>query len=292
MEKADQNALLGTFAVIILGAIFTLAGSDGGRSIGGLPIFATGVALAFVLQWIAFAPAYAQRTEKYFDLMGSVGFLAAITFAYFASGDRDARGALLFSMVLIWTVRLGFFLVRRISKAGKDGRFDELKKSAPRFFAAWTLQGLWITFTLAAAMAAIASVERKELGALAFLGTLVWLVGFGFEAVADWQKSRFKARPENKGKFIDSGLWRYSRHPNYFGEITLWVGVAIIAAPVLSGWQWLVLSSPVFVAILLIRVSGIPPLEKRADAKWGGDEAYENYKRQTPILVPRFLGGR
>jgi len=121
----------------------------------------------------------------------------------------------------------------------------------------------------------------------ALIGLLVWVFGFAMEVVADYQKSRFNADPKNKGKFIQTGLWSRSRHPNYFGEIVLWIGVMIIALPVLQGWQWVALISPVFVTLLLTRVSGIPLLEKKADQKWGGQADYEAYKRQTPGLIPR-----
>jgi steroid 5-alpha reductase family enzyme len=105
--------------------------------------------------------------------------------------------------------------------------------------------------------------------------------------VSDAQKNRFRADPANRGKFIQTGLWAWSRHPNYFGEIVLWIGVAIIALPVLRGWQYLTLISPVFVTLLLTRVSGVPMLERRADEKWGGQEDYEAYKARTPVLIPR-----
>ncbi|MGD8865403.1 MAG: DUF1295 domain-containing protein, partial [Anaerolineales bacterium] len=104
---------------------------------------------------------------------------------------------------------------------------------------------------------------------------------------ADAQKSRFKADPNNEGDFISSGLWAWSRHPNYFGEIMLWIGVALIAAPVLRGWQWVTMISPVFVTLLITQVSGVPMLEKRADETWGGQEDYEQYKKNTPVLIPR-----
>jgi steroid 5-alpha reductase family enzyme len=190
-------------------------------------------------------------------------------------------------MVFIWASRLGYFLFMRIHKAGRDGRFDVIKNCFVRFLAAWTLQGLWITFTAAAAWTAIASNYKEPLGWYAAIGILLWLAGITIEVVADRQKSQFKANPENKDKFIRVGLWSRSRHPNYFGEILLWSGVAVIAVPVLQGWQWLVLSSPIFVTILLTGVSGIPLLEKRSDDKWGGREDYEAYKKTTPVLVPR-----
>jgi steroid 5-alpha reductase family enzyme len=169
---------------------------------------------------------------------------------------------------------------------GKDTRFDAIKPSFIRFLNAWTLQGLWVSLTLAAALAAITTTIRKDLAVFALIGVLVWLAGFGIEATADYQKSRFRADPANQGTFIHSGLWAWSRHPNYFGEITLWIGVALIALPVLRGWQWVTLISPVFVFLLLTRVSGVPLLEKSADKKWGGQGDYEAYKRRTPVLVP------
>jgi steroid 5-alpha reductase family enzyme len=188
--------------------------------------------------------------------------------------------------VLIWATRLGSFLFGRIQKAGKDERFDEIKVSFPRFLLTWTVQGLWVTFTAAAALAAITTTTRRELGWFALIGFVIWAFGFGVELMADTQKSAFRADPENKGRFIQTGLWAWSRHPNYFGEIVLWIGVAIIALPALRGWQWLTLISPAYVTVQLMLVSGVPMLEKRADEKWGGQEDYEAYKERTPVLVP------
>jgi steroid 5-alpha reductase family enzyme len=144
-----------------------------------------------------------------------------------------------------------------------------------------------VSFTVAAALIAISSINRKGLDVFAIVGFLVWVIGFGIEVVADAQKSRFNANPENKGKFIQTGLWSRSRHPNYFGEILLWVGITIITLPVLQGWQWIALISPVFVTLLLTRVSGVPLLENKSDKKWGGQEDYEAYKKRTHVLIPR-----
>jgi steroid 5-alpha reductase family enzyme len=198
----------------------------------------------------------------------------------------DGRSILLLVLVVIWAGRLGTFLFQRVLEAGKDSRFDEIKTSFPRFLTTWMLQGLWVSLTLAAALAAITTTERKPLGWFALIGTLVWLFGFGFEVVADAQKSRFRDKEENQGDFIDTGLWAWSRHPNYFGEITLWFGVAIIALPILRGWQWVTLISPIFVALLITQLSGVPILEEKADEKWGGQEDYEAYKENTPVLIP------
>jgi len=287
MKQTDRNALL-TFAIVVLvGLGVALAGSQGGASVFGIPIFALAVGLAFVIQWLAFIPAYLRQDESFFDLTGSLTYITVTILAVALSPVVDGRSILLLALVVIWAARLGTFLFRRVRKAGKDARFDDIKPSFIRFLNTWTLQGLWITFTLAAALAAITTNTRKELGLFAVAGFLVWLFGFAMEVVADLQKSRFRADPKNKGKFINTGLWAWSRHPNYFGEIVLWVGVAIIALPVLRGWQWITLISPVFVALLITRISGVPILEKRADEKWGGQQDYEAYKAQTPVLIPR-----
>jgi steroid 5-alpha reductase family enzyme len=189
--------------------------------------------------------------------------------------------------VVAWAARLGSFLFRRVSRHGKDDRFDEIKPSFLRFLNTWTIQGLWVVLTAAAAWIAITSATRVALDGWALAGFVVWAAGFGIEIVADNQKGRFKADPANDGKFISTGLWSKSRHPNYFGEIVLWIGVLLIAIPVLEGWQWVALLSPVFVALLLIKASGIPLLEKKADSKWGGQADYEAYKKNTPVLIPR-----
>ncbi len=288
MKKSDRNALIATPIIILIGLGIAWAGSQGGASVFGLPLFAFSVGLAFLIQWVAFIPAFTRQTEKFFDITGSVTYISVTAIAVLLSPQIDGRSLLLLALVVIWAGRLGTFLYRRVHKVGKDGRFDEIKTSFFRFLMTWTLQGLWVTFTFAAALAAITSSERQELGWFALIGFLVWLFGFAFEAIADNQKNRFRGDPANKGQFIQTGLWARSRHPNYFGEIVLWIGVAIIAIPVLQGWQWITLISPLFVTLLLTRVSGVPMLEKRADEKWGGQEDYEAYKKRTPVLIPKF----
>ena len=287
MKKSDRIALITLPILILIGILVALAGSQGGIMLGGMPLFALSVGLAFVIQWLVFIPAYFMQTEKFFDITGSITYISITLAALFFSADVDARSMLLAALVVVWAVRLGTFLFSRIQKAGKDDRFDEIKPSFVRFLNVWTIQGLWVTFTAAAALVAITSTHRKELDLFAVIGFLVWILGFGFEVVADSQKGRFNADPKNKGKFIQTGLWSRSRHPNYFGEIVLWLGVAIIALPVLQGWQWVAMISPIFVTLLLTRVSGVPLLEKKSDAKWGGQKDYEEYKKNTPVLIPK-----
>ncbi len=288
-DKKAVSSIVASLGVVGVGAFFAWAGSQGGVTVGSMPVFALVVCYIFAVQWLSFVPSYLGRTERYYDLTGSFTYISAIVIAVVLSGATDARSIMLLVLVLVWAARLGPFLFRRVRRAGRDDRFDEIKRSFTRLLMTWTLQGLWVSLTLAAALAAVTSTELKALDVFAFVGLAVWVIGFAFEATADYQKSRFRADPANKGSFITSGLWSISRHPNYFGEITLWVGIALIALPVLRGWQCATLISPVFVYLLITRVSGVPLLEKKADATWGGQEPYEAYKRRTPVLVP-FLG--
>ena len=287
MNEENRNALIALLAIILVAMGVAWAGSQESASALGIPIFALAVGLIFLIQWLAFIPAYILQTERFYDLTGSITYISVTLIAVLLSPDVDGRSLLLLALVVAWAGRLGTFLFRRIQKAGKDARFDGIKPSFLRFLNTWTLQGLWVTLTLSAALAAITTTTRKGLGGFALIGFIVWGAGFAIEAVADAQKNRFRADPENKGQFIHTGLWAWSRHPNYFGEIVLWVGVAIIALPVLRGWQWITLISPIFVTLLLTRISGVPILEEWADEKWGGQEAYEAYKARTPVLIPR-----
>lgn len=286
-SATDRKALIVFLVMILIGLLTAMAGSQGSSQVAGIPVFALLVGLAFLIQWLVFIPAYLQQTEKFFDLTGSLTYITLSTLALLLSAGVDSRGFLVWALVVIWAARLGSFLFNRIKKAGKDDRFDEIKPSFIRFLNVWTIQGLWVTFTLIAALITITTANRKELDLFALAGFIVWVFGFSLEVVADYQKSRFNADPKNRGKFIKTGLWSRSRHPNYFGEIVLWVGVMIIALPILQGWQWIALISPVFVTLLLTRVSGVPLLEKKADQKWGGQPDYEVYKKSTLVLIPK-----
>lgn len=287
MTKAEKNAALGIVIAAALGALIGWAGGWDGEQVGGLSLFGLITVVAFAIQIVVFVPSYLARTEHYYDLTGSLTYISTTVLALALSSDLDARSVVAGVLVLIWASRLGLFLFKRVKSSGKDGRFDKIKQSWLRFLMAWVVQGLWITLTAGAAFAAITSGNKTNFGVLGVVGLAIWLIGFAIEAVADSQKTAFKNNSANDGDFIDVGLWKWSRHPNYFGEITLWTGMAIMVLPALSGWQYLTLISPFFVATLLIKVSGLPMLEKRADKKWGGDEDYEAYKASTPVLVPR-----
>ena len=287
MTTKSRNALISIPIVVVVGALIALAGSQGGSTIGGISVFAIGVAAAFVIQWLVFIPSFAAQTEKFYDFTGALTYIAITIFLVLASPGVDARGLILAAMVVFWAIRLGSFLFLRVMKHGKDDRFDEIKPDFPRFLNTWTVQGLWVVLTAALAWVAITSDKKVGLDWFTVVGVLVWAVGIAIEITADIQKSAFKADPDNEGRYISTGLWSKSRHPNYFGEITLWVGVAIITLPVLQGWQWAALISPVFVALLLTKGSGVPLLEAKADKKWGGQADYEDYKKNTPVLIPK-----
>lgn len=286
MSDNRRRSIIGIAAALVIGALVGLAGSDGSTTIGWMPVFGLGAILAYAINWVVFIPSNAAKTEVYYDLTGSMTYLTVTAVALLLSDGLDARAVIAGAMVGVWALRLGTFLFRRVRRDGKDGRFDEIKLDPLRFLMAWTLQGLWVLLTVSAALAIITSLDRRPLGWIAYLGIAVWVIGFGIEVVADRQKSAFRADPANTGRFISSGLWSWSRHPNYFGEIVLWTGLAIMAVPVLSGWRWVVLISPIFVTVLLTRISGIPMLERRAERRWGDDPEFRAYTDSTSVLVP------
>jgi len=287
VNSRERQSLVAIPLIIAFGVGIASAGSHGGLRVGGTPIFALCAVLAFTINWIAFLPAYWFQTERYFDLTGSVTYLIVVALALAAHPDPDPRSLLLAGLVTLWALRLGSFLFARIQRDGSDGRFDRIKPSALRFGMTWTLQGLWVLLTLACTLAAMTSVRSQPLGAVAALGSIVWAFGFAIEVAADGQKRRFRADPANRGRFIQSGIWAWSRHPNYFGEITLWLGIALIALPALAGWQYLTLISPVFVYVLLTRISGVPLLEARSEKNWSSEPEYRAYRNRTPVLFLR-----
>ncbi|MEP5763191.1 MAG: DUF1295 domain-containing protein [Halieaceae bacterium] len=278
-------SLLGIVVSVSIATAMAVAGSQGGVSVAGIPLFALCGVVAFSIQWLLFFPAYLFQTEKFYDLAGSITYISLALIAVGLSGHNDAGSLLIAGMVIVWAARLGSFLFIRIMADGEDSRFASIKPDALRFLMTWTLQGLWVFITFSAGLAAITSAQAQTPGLYAALGASMWLVGFIIEVVADQQKRNFRKLPENRDRFINQGLWRCSRHPNYFGEILLWCGVAVSALPLLSGWQYLTLVSPCFVYLLLTQVSGVKMLEARARRRWGEDPDYQAYLRQTPALL-------
>jgi steroid 5-alpha reductase family enzyme len=279
--------------LIAIGVVW--AGSDGGQLLNGgfeigLSIFASCALMAFVVQWIALIPAYLLKTEHFYDLTGGATYLAVIIFAFMQSEQHDLRSIILTCLVAIWAIRLASFLFLRVRKQGSDSRFDDIKVNFWRFSIAWTVQGLWVLITAGAAIAAITSDHKTDFGWLGLIGLVLWLLGFSIEAIADNQKRIFKQKQNTHSDFIQTGLWSRSRHPNYFGEILLWIGVAIIALPALYQWQMVTLISPIFVILLLTKISGISLQEEQANQRWADDPEYQAYKKRTPVLIPKLFG--
>lgn len=292
MKKTDFISIISILAIVAIATGLGFAGSQGGLMIfSNFPLYALCIIIVFAIQWIAFIPAYLFKTEKFFDLTGAITYITVIIVAVVLGSSFTIRSTILMVLILIWASRLGFFLFKRVLKVGEDKRFEEIKKSFLRFLMTWTIQGIWVSFTFAAALAAVTIVESTPYSVydltLLIIGCLVWLTGFAFEAISDYQKNKFRANRENKGKFIQSGLWSISRHPNYFGEIVIWIGIALIALPSLANWRFVTLISPIFITLQLTLISGVSMLEKRADKKWGGQEDYEEYKKNTPALIPK-----
>ena len=266
--------------------VATLANPDGLR-LAGWPTMSVLALGAFGIQWLAFIPARVLQSERFYDLTGSITYIAVTLVAISVATTPSGVQWLIAIMIFLWAGRLGSFLFLRIHAAGGDQRFDRIKVSSSRFFVAWTLQGAWVVMTSCAALTAILSAEQPPVGAIYVIGAVMWTTGFAIEVIADRQKSRFREDPGNEDQFINAGLWARSRHPNYFGEILLWAGIAVMAIPYLSGTQWVVMLSPIFVYALLTRLSGIPTLARRGQELWGDDPAYQAYVANTPRLVPR-----
>ena len=244
------------------------------------------VLLAFLIQWVLFVPAYIFQTEKFYDLSGSLTYISVVSFCFYNNYESNNinLGNLIISLtIIIWAIRLGSFLFIRIKKAGEDIRFREIKKSPSRFFMTWTLQGMWVSLCSACALAGIAN--GIVINAYFYIGIVIFVIGFTTEIIADNQKSIFRKDPYNKDKFISSGLWKYSRHPNYLGEITLWLGISIISFSSLQGWELITLISPIFTYLLLVYISGIRILEYNGNKKWGHLDNYNDYKKNTPRLI-------
>ena len=248
----------------------------------------------FGIQLVGWAAASAMKTEKFYDVLGSVAF--ASTAAMTLGGSvMLPRQKLVSGLVLAWTARLGIFLGARAHRDGGDSRFDGVKDKPATFAVYWFLQGVWVWVTsLPAYLVNGSPGQLRELNGGDWALLAIWCFGFAFEVVSDVQKFIFKSDRKNKGKFIKHGLWSLSRHPNYFGEIVMWASVAGIAANGLAesnpGRAIGAFTSPLFVTFLLTKMSGIPILERMGDERWGSDEDYKMYKKTTPVLIPKFPG--
>ena len=255
-----------------------------------LPLVKNLILLIFCIQWISFIPAFILQTEKFYDLTGSITYLTTVFTALYITDSGNISDYVIVSCVAIWAIRLGSFLFMRIHKAGEDIRFRDIKPNFTRFFMTWTLQGMWVSMCLLCVLTALSSYSGIIVNNIFYIGLMIFISGFIIEVLADHQKTVFRKNIDNKDKFISSGLWAYSRHPNYFGEILLWLGIAVMSFSSLEGFQYFTLISPIFVYILLVYISGIRMLENQANKKWGHLDSYKEYLKNTPRLFFRIFG--
>ena len=233
-----------------------------------------------------FVPAYIYKTDKLTDISYALSFIALILFAYARSSQKFPH-TLLLLLVFWWAVRLGGFLLMRIWKIGKDKRFDGMRESIVKFFRFWLLQGVSVFIVLTAALLFM-DAKSPKITVLSLVGVAIFLAGLYIEALADLQKWHFSQDSKNKGKWIETGIWSKSRHPNYLGEMMVWIGVYLYVLPSLvNNQRFEALVSPLYIISLLMFVSGVPLLEKAADKKWGDQKAYQDYKKRVPKLLPK-----
>ena len=286
MNRQNKNIIAIT-AFLICIVLINIAGQNIEIEIRGMNAFTFILIIAVLLQVFFFLPSFILKTEKYYDLVGSLTYITTISLAYFSVENKTMIDSIIYFYVMVWASRLGIYLFRRVRNDGKDVRFEKAKRHFFWFLQYWMGQALWVSLTACAAIIAILSPEEDALPVLAIVGMVLWISGFTIESISDYQKRVFRKENNSSESFIHTGFWARSRHPNYFGEITLWTGIAVIALNTLNGIEYITLISPVFVYILLTRMSGVNLLERIADERYGHLEEYQRYKRNTPVLVPK-----
>ena len=296
MSTTAQDVRLTSIVLVVVlttTVLMVTATKGGAAEFQGISMVTFTAILCFGVQMMAWVPASFLQTERFYDLTGGFTYIIlAIATLMLGAKEEDpsTRELIVTALVIVWAIRLSSFLFLRIHHAGKDGRFDDLKTSPVRFLVPWSLQGLWVFVTMNVVIVINSqSGPSPALTVWDALGVILWTAGFCIEVVADKQKSAFNANPENEGKWIDEGLWSLSRHPNYLGEIMLWSGIALFGVPCFSGMERVAWVSPLFVYIILTKVSGVPILDRRALEKWGEDDAYLLYRENTPQIIPRLI---
>ena len=291
MSRQVKNIIAITVFLICIGLI-NVAGQNIEIEIRGMNAFTFILIIAVLLQVIFFIPSFLLKTEKYYDLVGSLTYITTVSLAYFSVENKTMIDSVIYFYVMVWALRLGIYLFRRVRNDGKDVRFEKAKRHFFWFLQYWMGQALWVSLTACAAIIAILSAEEDTLPVLAIVGMVLWISGFTIESISDYQKRVFRKENNPSESFIHTGFWARSRHPNYFGEITLWTGIAVIALNTLNGIEYVTLISPVFVYILLTRMSGVNLLERIADDRYGHLKEYHRYKRNTPVLVPKLFNDK
>jgi steroid 5-alpha reductase family enzyme len=242
--------------------------------------------ISLLINAVFFAFAVALRTDKVTDLSYSLSFVALAAFLLATAGRFDWLKAGVALLVCAWGLRLGGYLFSRILLLKVDHRFDGMRDKPLAIARFWILQAFTVWVVMLPAIRLLSLPSPLPLGPVAAAGALLWAIGFAVEIVSDAQKFRFKGDPEKGKGFMRTGIWSWSRHPNYFGESLLWWGIFVAAAPAFRGWDFLTILGPVALTLLLLFVSGVPLLEKSAEKKYGKDPAYREYKRRTSLFIP------
>jgi steroid 5-alpha reductase family enzyme len=240
---------------------------------------------------LVFLLALKLRDNSIVDIAYGLGFVLIGWSGSIVYGSGDTRQLLMLGLVTLWGLRLaGHITLRKQNEEAEDPRYRQWRESWGEtfvwrsFLQIYLLQGT-VIYLVALPLLLVIHNAGGPLGWLDMLGVLIWLFGFAFEAIGDWQLLQFKRIPENRGRIMCYGLWRLTRHPNYFGEAILWWGIFLIALGAPLGW--LAIISPLLIDFLLLKVSGIPMLEER----YAGDEAFEIYKQRTNAFFPWFPKG-
>ena len=240
--------------------------------------------IALGLNLVMFLIAYLAKTDVLTDISYATTFILLALWA-FVSNEGGELQAVVLALILVWALRIGGYLLMRIMHMKSDKRFDGIRESFGKFAFFWIFQGVTVWIILLPALYVLGHGHGHEIENLSLIGIAIWVTGLLLEAIADHQKFTFKNKYPTK--FISTGLWKYSRHPNYFGEILCWIGIYVVALPMLVAPDWIyALASPLYITIILCLFSGIPPLEKRYQKKFGKEKKYQEYKKTTSILIP------
>lgn len=242
--------------------------------------------IAFGIQIFFFIFAATFKTDNVTDLSYGLSFIILAGFFLIKNKSFQITQILVASLVFLWGFRLAGYLLIRILKIKKDKRFDGMRENFIKFAGFWFFQALTVWIISLPVVYLLSLNQNLLLNILTYVGLILWTIGFLIETIADQQKFVFKNK--NPKKFIKSGLWKYSRYPNYFGEMLLWWGLFIMVIPYLIGLNWVTIIGPIFITFILLFVSGIPLLEKSYNKKYGNDKEYQEYKKNTSKLIPLF----
>lgn len=276
MKNSLFNYMIAFFAVLISVSLGILTGIDEVRN---------GIILSFIIHWLLFIPAFIFKTEKFYDLTGTISYISIVLYVLLSTsnGISNFGNIIVSSLIIIWTLRLGTFLFIRIKKAGEDKRFREIKKSFSWFLMAFTVSGMWVSICTICALTGISN--GIELTMVTYIGIIIFIVGFAVEIISDNQKTNFRKIEGNKDKFITTGLWKYSRHPNYLGEIGFWFGIYFMGISSGLAPLWIILCPLSMLALFVF--ASCPMMDNRSLENRSDYKEYMEKTSQLLLLPPK-----